>query len=96
MSGTRRIPTLDGLRAISIALVFLCHLIGTTHYPNNSYTRILSPYGNFGVQVFFVLSGFLITSLLQAEHARTGRLDLKDSTAAVHTVSCRRPWCIQR
>lgn len=73
----RRIPSLDGLRAISIGLVFCGHLYGTNHYPRNSSTRVLSEYAHFGVQVFFVISGFLITLLLLREHDRTGQINLR-------------------
>lgn len=60
-----RIPSLDGLRAISILLVITDHL------------GLGLPYsGRFGVQVFFVISGYLITRLLQEEHERRGRIDL--------------------
>ena len=60
------IAALDGIRGIAVLMVVVFHakapfLVG----------------GFFGVDVFFVLSGFLITSLLQAELARTGRIDLK-------------------
>ena len=73
---SKRIPTLDGLRAVSIVLVLLNHLVGTLYYP-----AILSPlgeFGNFGVRVFFVISGYLITSLLIKEHERTGSISLKN------------------
>jgi len=73
---SKRIPTLDGLRAFSIILVLLNHLVGTLYYP-----AVLSPlgaFGNFGVRVFFVISGYLITSLLIKEHERTGAISLKN------------------
>jgi peptidoglycan/LPS O-acetylase OafA/YrhL len=60
-------PELDGLRGISILLVYIHHL----YYP-------LMPGGFFGVDVFFVLSGFLITSLLVQEQERKGSISLKD------------------
>ncbi len=59
------IPALDGLRAIAVALV----LVGHGGIPGVG--------GGFiGVDVFFVLSGFLITSLLLDELGRTGRIEL--------------------
>lgn len=58
---------LDGLRGISILLIYLHHL----YYP-------LLPGGFFGVDIFFVLSGFLITSLLMEEWSREGSISLKN------------------
>ncbi|OLB74258.1 MAG: acyltransferase [Actinobacteria bacterium 13_2_20CM_2_71_6] len=58
-------PALDGVRALAVAAVLLFHG-GVTALPG----------GFLGVDAFFVLSGFLITSLLLAERARTGRIRL--------------------
>jgi peptidoglycan/LPS O-acetylase OafA/YrhL len=63
--GDRFRPDLEGLRGIAILLVLLCHvgIPGTEA-------------GFVGVDVFFVLSGFLITGLLIEERERTGRIGL--------------------
>jgi len=55
------IPGFDGLRAIAVGAVFLLHL-----------DRPVFPGGAFGVDVFFVLSAYLITGLLVKERAETG------------------------
>ncbi|OJV23524.1 MAG: hypothetical protein BGO26_12530 [Actinobacteria bacterium 69-20] len=61
----RWIPGLDGLRAIAVIAVVLFHL-------NPDYLS-----GGFlGVDLFFVISGYLITRLLVAEHQRTGRISI--------------------
>jgi peptidoglycan/LPS O-acetylase OafA/YrhL len=68
----RYYPQLDGLRAIAIICVLVEHeLSRTLHIPgwNN--------FGSLGVMLFFVLSGFLITGLLDKENAKTGTIDLK-------------------
>lgn len=58
-SPAQRIPELDGLRGIAIALVLMRHYI---HHPS---LLLLGPqWGWMGVNLFFVLSGFLITSIL--------------------------------
>lgn len=69
-----RIPSLDGVRAVAIALLLASHLIGTRGFPVT--TTPLVDLGALGVRIFFVLSGLLITSLLVAEERRTGRVDL--------------------
>ncbi|MEE9414904.1 MAG: hypothetical protein V3V01_06445, partial [Acidimicrobiales bacterium] len=66
--GTRYIKALDGLRAISAALVVTWH---TRDEP----LRFLQ--GERGVTVFFVLSGFLITMLALREEAKVGQLSVK-------------------
>ncbi|MGE5646638.1 MAG: acyltransferase family protein [Acidobacteriota bacterium] len=69
-----RMPSLDGLRAISISLVLLGHLGGT-----RGFTPLdlgIGDYAHLGVVVFFVISGFLITNLLLSEHRKKGTISL--------------------
>ncbi len=62
----RRVPALDGLRALAIIAVLLYHA-------GFGFAR-----GGFlGVDAFFVLSGFLITGLLVGEHTKTGSISLR-------------------
>lgn len=72
---THRIPSLDGLRAFSIVLVLFAHVAGTP----NAYQ--LAPLAGdlalFGVRIFFMISGFLITFLLIREQERDGNISLK-------------------
>ena len=58
-------PSLDGVRAMSVIAVILYH--GGFHWISG---------GFFGVEVFFVVSGFLITSLLIEERDRARKVDL--------------------
>ena len=67
----KHISQLDGLRGIAIALVLVAHATHPfTHVP--LFNDWLSQYGSLGVQIFFVLSGFLITGILlrSKEHER--------------------------
>src|SRR6266545_6905968 len=68
-----RLPSLDGLRGIAISLVLLSHfsMLSNPWLPVPEWIFRL---GDFGVNIFFVLSGFLITALLVNEHRRTGRI----------------------
>lgn len=59
------LPELDGLRAVSIVFVLLLHV---------SYGNVSG--GFLGVDIFFVLSGFLITALLIGEREKNGRINL--------------------
>lgn len=68
-------PGLDGVRALAVTAVVLYHL-GTTGLTIGGRTAV-APGGFIGVDIFFVLSGFLITSLLLAERATTGRISIK-------------------
>jgi peptidoglycan/LPS O-acetylase OafA/YrhL len=72
--GMQRIPSLDGLRTISITLVILSHLVKWKHVS----LQVLGSYGDLGVHVFFVLSGYLITNLLLKEYERTSTISLRE------------------
>jgi peptidoglycan/LPS O-acetylase OafA/YrhL len=72
----RRIPSLDGLRAVSIALVLLGHLAGTNGFPIPMRVLAYADIAGLGVHVFFVISGFLISGLLLDEMARTRTISL--------------------
>jgi peptidoglycan/LPS O-acetylase OafA/YrhL len=69
-----RIPSLDGARAISIGLVIVAHLDLVRYVPG--LWRLDT--GNLGVRVFFVISGFIITTLLLAERRRLGSVSLRN------------------
>jgi peptidoglycan/LPS O-acetylase OafA/YrhL len=63
------IPSLDGIRAVAVMLVFAAHaglLYGLNVAP-----------GGFGVTIFFFLSGYLITTLLRLEYERTGTINIR-------------------
>jgi peptidoglycan/LPS O-acetylase OafA/YrhL len=79
MSGARpsggRDLRLDGIRGIAVLVVLLYHVPTSTRLlPADN--RLL-PGGWLGVDVFFVLSGYLITRLLLAEQRKTGAIDRK-------------------
>lgn len=58
-------PDVQGLRALAVGAVVLDHLCGWPHS------------GFIGVDIFFVISGFLITGLLLREHDRDGRISFR-------------------
>ena len=64
-----RIPLLDGIRAVAIGLVVLGHSINS---PNRQVLSAMT--GTFGVSVFFVLSGYLITRTMLADERIHGKL----------------------
>jgi peptidoglycan/LPS O-acetylase OafA/YrhL len=70
--GRGTVPTLNGLRAVSIALV----IIG--HYARRPLHDQLPLAEDVGVMMFFVISGFLITLLMQRERWRRNTVSLKD------------------
>lgn len=59
-----QLSSLNGLRAVAILIVLYSHSIG-------------SMYGGLGVDIFFVISGLLITTLLLKEKVKTGDINLK-------------------
>jgi peptidoglycan/LPS O-acetylase OafA/YrhL len=59
------LPHIDGLRAIAVTAVVIFHIFGNALRG-----------GWLGVEVFFVLSGYLITGLLRREWMKAGRIDL--------------------
>jgi peptidoglycan/LPS O-acetylase OafA/YrhL len=75
----RKLPGLDGLRALAALAVFVDHAeqtqewVGHEHFDGNQMTSL----GRQGVEVFFVLSGYLITLLMLRERARGGRVSLR-------------------
>ncbi|MBN8736667.1 MAG: acyltransferase [Xanthomonadales bacterium] len=75
-----RMPSLDGFRAVSILMVLCGHLGGTRGFPltASAISHWTGDLGALGVQVFFVISGFLITSLLMSERQQTGTISLKN------------------
>jgi len=72
----RRIPSLDGLRAISVVFVILYHFLSQPPTIQTPFLLALEKCGSLGVPVFFVLSGFLITRLLLQEHGQTATISL--------------------
>jgi peptidoglycan/LPS O-acetylase OafA/YrhL len=70
LTANNRIPSLDGLRTISVALVLVSHFLPLAGYENAWNLGIL------GVKFFFVISGFLITGLLLKEIDKTSTVNL--------------------
>src|SRR5205807_130302 len=71
-----RLPSLDGLRAVSILMVLSAHLAGTEGMAAWLSQLFPSFLGRLGVRVFFVISSFLITRLLLIESRATGSIRL--------------------
>lgn len=67
------ISGLDAFRALAVTLVLIDHFrVLDRIWPVHLY------FGSLGVMIFFVLSGFLITSMLLREHRKTGSISLRN------------------
>ena len=69
----KHIPALDGLRGIAVLIVMVYHL--ALLVPE---LKFAAKGGFLGVDIFFVLSGFLITSILLKEYQKAGQINLKN------------------
>lgn len=69
----QRIPSLDGCRAIAILLVLVWHL----SFSKPEFLKVAFDGGTLGVFIFFVISGFLITTLLLREREKTQSISLQ-------------------
>lgn len=81
--------SIDGIRALSILLVLVYHTFFVFHlsHPTENITSMLNELGlgwawawngDKGVDVFFVMSGFLITGILLRQVRKAGKIDLKN------------------
>jgi peptidoglycan/LPS O-acetylase OafA/YrhL len=74
----RHVPSLDGLRALSVLLVIVLHtLLRNTLYKFIPFPLRLVGNGSLGVFIFFVISGYLITTLLLREREKTHTISLR-------------------
>ena len=78
-SKSKRIPELDGLRAFAVILVVIYHMSDfAASLPRGPYwiATIVTSLGPNGVNVFFIISGFIITTLLMREKISAGQVSL--------------------
>jgi peptidoglycan/LPS O-acetylase OafA/YrhL len=73
-----RVPSLDGLRAFSVLLVIGGHFLYAHPELDKSSLLAIILEGSLGVRFFFVISGFLITTLLMRELDTYGSISLKN------------------
>jgi peptidoglycan/LPS O-acetylase OafA/YrhL len=72
MKTAAHIPELDGLRGIAILMVVVYHAFLFSVRPPTGWISRLASYGLAGVDLFFVLSGFLITGILLKAKGKSG------------------------
>jgi peptidoglycan/LPS O-acetylase OafA/YrhL len=81
LSGERfYLPELDGLRFFAFLAVFLSHVAIFSNGDSPSRPAVVelcNMFGRFGVDLFFALSAYLLTSLMLAERAKSGTLNLR-------------------
>ncbi len=72
----QHIPQLDGFRGLAVLMVVVGHMLEFSNLPNG-FIRAGADLDRLGVLLFFVLSGFLITMLLQQEKENTGGINFR-------------------
>ena len=77
MADRRRLPALDTLRALAILWVYLFHARDVLGLAADEPWSAIASFGNAGVDLFFVLSGYLIGRIVLAELAADGTLGLR-------------------
>jgi|SRR5580692_11477528 peptidoglycan/LPS O-acetylase OafA/YrhL len=70
-----RIPSLDGVRAVSVSMVLMGHALFSYHGEHRAEWYFGN--GDLGVSIFLVISGFLITALLPREFEKNGQISLR-------------------
>lgn len=81
MSVSVRSKSIDGFRGIAVLLVVFSHAV-TYRFASKPYIfseqiqRLAGPLSEIGVQIFFVISGFIITSLLLREEASNTKINI--------------------
>src|ERR1700722_15703426 len=79
LAADKHLPSLDGWRAFSIVMVLGWHCTYAAGFPQELkpiFSRLFD--GDFGVRIFFIISGFLITRVMIGEHNQTGQVSLKN------------------
>ncbi len=74
----KRLYGLDGVRALAVLMVLMGHAAKLPQFPGTLKDLLVFDIAGLGVSIFFVLSGFLITTLLVDERSRRGRVSLRD------------------
>jgi len=71
----KHLPVLDGIRGLAITAILLRHIayVFQAHGPISRWLQPIPQFGSWGVDLFFVLSGFLITGILLETKTATNR-----------------------